>query len=114
MTQLPNRDTGNLNWRGLLAAACAVLAVWLTLRRTRRHLRNLDSSLLSDVGLDERDRARECAKWLWQGLSDDQDVRVKANENARAFQARVLFTEMEKKDQAFRRNRTTTSTRAIS
>ena len=114
MTQHRNFSTGRLNWRGALAAAGAVLALWLRRRETRRHLRNLDSRLLSDVGLDEQDRARECAKWLWQGLPDDRDAETQTNENARSIQARVLIIEMEKPDQALRRNRTTTSTRAIS
>jgi uncharacterized protein YjiS (DUF1127 family) len=114
MTQHPDHGLGRLNWRDALARGRAVLTKWLMRKRTRRHLSNLDSNLLSDVGLDKRDRARECAKWFWQGVPTASDADIQTKEKARRFQARVLFGETEKPDQTLRRNRTTTSTRAIS
>ena len=32
----------------------------------RRRLRELDTRELDDIGVSERQRQRECAKWLWQ------------------------------------------------
>ena len=40
--------------------------IWLMGLRTRRHLSDLGARLLADIGLEERDRDRECAKWFWE------------------------------------------------
>jgi uncharacterized protein YjiS (DUF1127 family) len=114
MTKHRTWNTGKPNWRGSFAAMRALFALWSRRRETRRHLRDLDSRLLRDIGLDEQDRVRECAKWPWQGAPDDSDTTGPASKNARSLRARVRSNQNEKADQAFRRNRTTTSTRAIS
>ncbi|MCW5693519.1 MAG: DUF1127 domain-containing protein [Pseudolabrys sp.] len=89
---------------------------WLSLclrrARTRRQLGDLPPHLLRDIGIDEAAQARECARWLWQGVAAN-DARDAANKNARELPARVARLQM-KSDQALRRSRTTTSTRAIS
>ena len=45
----------------------ALADLWLRRLRTRRALRELDARSLVDVGLTERQRQAECAKWPWQG-----------------------------------------------
>jgi uncharacterized protein YjiS (DUF1127 family) len=40
--------------------------IWLRRSTTRRDLHQLDTRALADVGLTERRRRRECAKWFWQ------------------------------------------------
>ena len=89
---------------------------WLTIclrrARTRRQLRDLPPHLLRDIGIDDAARNRECARWLWQGLTTD-DADDAPNKNARGSPARVARLQM-KSDQTLRRSRTTTSTRAIS
>ena len=42
------------------------IAIWVHRMRTRRRLAELDGRALDDVGLSERERCRECAKWFWQ------------------------------------------------
>jgi uncharacterized protein YjiS (DUF1127 family) len=54
-------------WRPIVGTVSATMKVWLRRARTRRHLRDLDGRQLSDVGLGEQTRQRECAKWFWQG-----------------------------------------------
>ena len=49
-------------WR----AAIALLRLWHRRLRTRHSLRELESHHLGDIGLTERDRRREGAKWFWQ------------------------------------------------
>jgi uncharacterized protein YjiS (DUF1127 family) len=90
------------------------VALWFGRRRTHRQLRHLDFRLPADAGLDERERPRECANWRWQDVPENMDVGARSNENARRLHARVRFDETENPDQTLRRNRTTTSTRAIS
>ncbi len=114
MAKRKHRHLGDPNWRDLMAAVRTTLALWFIRQRTRRHLRNLDARLLQDVGLDEQDRARECVKWPWQGVSDDTFARKLPNENVRHFRARAQLDGTEDPDQVLRRSRTTTSMRAIS
>ncbi|MCX7297362.1 MAG: DUF1127 domain-containing protein [Hyphomicrobiales bacterium] len=102
------------DWRRPFIAARALVALWLRRRRTRRHLRDLDAHLLSDIGIDEQARARECARWLWQGVPETDLAAAATNENASGFRGRAQFRKFENADQALRRRRTTTSTRAIS
>jgi uncharacterized protein YjiS (DUF1127 family) len=40
--------------------------IWSRRSNTRRHLEELDAHRLADIGLNELDRQRECAKWFWQ------------------------------------------------
>jgi uncharacterized protein YjiS (DUF1127 family) len=109
-----HRHYGLFAWRRLIVAARAKVALCLRRRRTRRRLRHLDAHLLSDIGIDEQARARECAKWLWQGVPDAALAAEDTNENAPRIRGRVQFGKIENMDQALRRRRTTTSTRAIS
>jgi uncharacterized protein YjiS (DUF1127 family) len=44
----------------------AYLAKWRTRSETRRHLAQLTASRLADIGYNEDQRRRECAKWFWQ------------------------------------------------
>jgi uncharacterized protein YjiS (DUF1127 family) len=108
--QQPDR----LDWRRLFVAARALIALWLMRRRTRAQLRHLDAHLLNDIGIDEQARARECAKWLWQGVSDADPTATATNENAPSFRGRAQFSKTGNTVQTLRRRRTTTSTRAIS
>ena len=48
-------------------AVCAVAALWFDRWQTRRHLAELASRDLADIGRTESERWRECAKWFWQG-----------------------------------------------
>lgn len=48
------------------ALAAPLLRVWFHRATTRRQLRDLDARALADVGLTERERERECARWFWQ------------------------------------------------
>jgi uncharacterized protein YjiS (DUF1127 family) len=102
------------DWRRSFIAARTVLALWLRRRRTRRQLRDLDTRLLNDIGIDAQARARECAKWLWQGVPETVFAAAATNENAPGFRGRAHSRKFEKTVQALRRRRTTTSTRAIS
>lgn len=43
-----------------------LLALWLARIHTRAVLRGLDAHQLYDIGLSERERDRECAKWWWE------------------------------------------------
>jgi uncharacterized protein YjiS (DUF1127 family) len=52
------------SWR--IAITIAAFRLWCQRAVTRRALRDLDARYLADVGLTERDRAAECAKWFWQ------------------------------------------------
>jgi uncharacterized protein YjiS (DUF1127 family) len=108
--QQPDR----FDWRRSCAAARALITLWLMRRRTRNQLRHLDAHLLSDIGIDEQARARECAKWLWQGVPDTDLAAPATNENAPCFRGRAQFSKTENTVQTLRRRRTTTSTRAIS
>jgi uncharacterized protein YjiS (DUF1127 family) len=49
------------SWR----TTVSVLRLWRQRATTRRSLRHLNARELEDVGLLERDRAAECAKWFW-------------------------------------------------
>jgi len=49
-------------WRASLAKA----RIWLRRIETRRQLHALDARRLEDIGLTERLRKHECAKWFWQ------------------------------------------------
>ncbi|MFA6265949.1 MAG: DUF1127 domain-containing protein [Pseudolabrys sp.] len=89
-------------------ALFARLLLWHRRARTRRHLRDLDSHLLRDVGLDAATRDDETAKWPWQGDP------AAAKENGRCLRAPAHSTALVERAQTLRRNRTTTSTRAIS
>jgi uncharacterized protein YjiS (DUF1127 family) len=51
--------------------------IWLRRRKTRRRLRDLDGRELDDIGLTERQRQCECAKWFWQAVVEDSDARHK-------------------------------------
>ncbi|MDO9412126.1 MAG: DUF1127 domain-containing protein [Pseudolabrys sp.] len=42
------------------------LTLWLRRITTRRQLRALEAHRLADVGLTERQRRDECAKWFWE------------------------------------------------
>ena len=53
-------------WERGLRAAVAKLLVWHRRLRTRRDLRELETHRLGDIGLTERDRRREAAKWFWR------------------------------------------------
>ncbi|WP_245416852.1 DUF1127 domain-containing protein [Undibacter mobilis] len=44
------------------------LKLWNRRTRTRGHLRDLPDHLLRDIGIDDAARARECARWFWQGV----------------------------------------------
>jgi uncharacterized protein YjiS (DUF1127 family) len=39
---------------------------WRHYRRSRIHLGHLDHRLLADIGMADRARRHECAKWFWQ------------------------------------------------
>ena len=43
-----------------------LLALWLRRIHTRAVLRALDPHQLYDIGLSEKERDRECAKWWWE------------------------------------------------
>ena len=61
--------TGHAHTRGWepgWRAAIAILRLWHRRLRTRHNLRELESHHLGDIGLTERDRRREGAKWFWQ------------------------------------------------
>jgi uncharacterized protein YjiS (DUF1127 family) len=49
-----------------LATLRALLRRWHRRRATRAHLNDLAPHLLADIGLDERARARECARPFWR------------------------------------------------
>ena len=53
-------------WREVAPAYASTLAVWLRRARTRRHLRVLEAHRLADIGVTEKQRRDECAKWFWQ------------------------------------------------
>jgi uncharacterized protein YjiS (DUF1127 family) len=57
-------------WRTILAngirASLARARIWFRRLKTRRGLHELDARELDDIGLTERQRQRECAKWFWQ------------------------------------------------
>jgi uncharacterized protein YjiS (DUF1127 family) len=44
----------------------ANVGIWFRRLKTRRRLQELDARELADVGITERERRRECAKWFWQ------------------------------------------------
>jgi uncharacterized protein YjiS (DUF1127 family) len=44
----------------------ATVRAWLTRLKTRRWLLELDAAALDDVGITERERQSECAKWFWE------------------------------------------------
>lgn len=52
--------------RPIVPAISAAMKIWLRRAGTRRHLRDLDTRQLRDVGLGAQARERECAKWFWQ------------------------------------------------
>lgn len=85
--------------------------LWRRRYRTRRHLRDLPDYLLRDIGLDDAARARECARWFWQGVADIGNA---PKENGRCLRAPVCESAVSDSAQTLRRSRTTTSTRAIS
>jgi uncharacterized protein YjiS (DUF1127 family) len=49
-----------------IRASSAKARIWFRRSKTRRRLRELDTRELDDIGVSERQRQRECAKWLWQ------------------------------------------------
>ena len=57
-------------WRTILPngvrASLARARIWFRRSKTRRRLRELDARALDDIGLTERQRQCECAKWFWQ------------------------------------------------
>jgi uncharacterized protein YjiS (DUF1127 family) len=57
-------------WRTILPngirASLARARIWFRRLKTRRRLHELDARELDDIGLTERQRQRECAKWFWQ------------------------------------------------
>ncbi|MBL8698645.1 MAG: DUF1127 domain-containing protein [Alphaproteobacteria bacterium] len=55
-----------LPFAGTLELAASLLRAWFHRATTRRQLRDLDARALADVGLTERERERECARWFWQ------------------------------------------------
>lgn len=52
--------------RRLMQDVISEASLYLMRTTTRRCLRELNERLLADIGLDERDRRRECAKWFWE------------------------------------------------
>jgi uncharacterized protein YjiS (DUF1127 family) len=56
------RDIELETWR----TALSVPRLWWKRAATRRALHRLQARDLEDVGLTERDRRHECAKWFWQ------------------------------------------------
>lgn len=50
-----------------LQSVLALLRLWRRRARTRRHLAELDSTRLADIGLCEIERRNECAKPFWRG-----------------------------------------------
>ncbi len=51
---------------GLAVRFAVVVTKWDTRRKTRRALRDLDSHLLKDIGLDRLTAQAEAAKPFWQ------------------------------------------------
>ncbi len=49
-----------------VSALLRALTRWSSLTRTRRQLARLERHELPDIGLTQRQRQRECAKWFWQ------------------------------------------------
>ncbi len=54
---------GRHDRRGAVAMTCQL---WRRRQRTRRQLETLDGHRLADVGLTEKTRQAECAKWFWR------------------------------------------------
>ncbi|MBZ8135037.1 DUF1127 domain-containing protein [Afifella sp. IM 167] len=42
------------------------IGLWIRRSRERRQLAELPSFRLADIGIEEAERRRECAKWFWQ------------------------------------------------
>jgi uncharacterized protein YjiS (DUF1127 family) len=51
---------------GRRVAAISALRLWWQRATTRRALQQLEAPQLDDIGLTERERRSECAKWFWQ------------------------------------------------
>jgi uncharacterized protein YjiS (DUF1127 family) len=69
MQNTRQRTAGHAHTRGWdpgWRVAVALLRLWHRRLRTRHSLRELESHHLGDIGLSERDRRREGAKWFWQ------------------------------------------------
>jgi uncharacterized protein YjiS (DUF1127 family) len=49
-----------------LAAVRQTILAWIGRSRARRDLARLDPHLLADIGLDEVDVRRECARSFWE------------------------------------------------
>ncbi|MBS0246055.1 MAG: DUF1127 domain-containing protein [Proteobacteria bacterium] len=71
-----------------LRSILTTLRLWHRRYRTRRQMLDLSPHLLHDIGIDDAARTRECVKWLWQGIPDDE-AGAAANKNARGIAARV-------------------------
>jgi uncharacterized protein YjiS (DUF1127 family) len=88
----PGRNIEGRLTRKLRAMTLLSALRWLKLcarrARTRRQLRDLPAHLLRDIGIDDAARARESARWLWQGVVAEE-VDEAPNENARGKPSRV-------------------------
>jgi uncharacterized protein YjiS (DUF1127 family) len=51
---------------GSLQSFAALLRLWRSRTRERRHLARLDERMLRDIGITRLDAARECAKPFWR------------------------------------------------
>jgi uncharacterized protein YjiS (DUF1127 family) len=60
------RTTGRPSLAGRLLTILELVETWLTRRRQRLDLAELDDRLLADIGLTRADVARETAKPFWQ------------------------------------------------
>jgi len=57
---------GRITFNPGLAALRSRMSRWCLRRRTRGHLRDLETWRLDDVGLTEAQRLAECARWFWR------------------------------------------------
>ena len=66
ISRVPATLTASRPLAGWLHAVWILWRRWRHYRRSRIHLGHLDHRLLADIGMAERARRHECAKWFWQ------------------------------------------------
>lgn len=65
MTTLTGQDSACITETAHTISLRAKLSAIIAVRRQRRALRNLDDRLLCDIGVSNREAAREIARPLW-------------------------------------------------